>query len=371
MNENNYIVATIPDEPEVKPQYFSGQDEWLTILFIPNWRRATAMTEAQAVKLAQDLEAAFNLRRKKFEAVCLDDLVQGENKMTNTLTPSRVVEIYYDAEFTGLHQNTTPISMGFVAETGETFYAEFTDYEEAQVNSWIQENVLDKRILCHTNGGNGIDLHGFVGSRTFVKEKLESWLLQFDQVQIVSDVPHYDWVLFCQLWGNAFNIPDNVSKTPHDINQDIAGFLGISEAEAFDINREKFCGLVAGEGDKHNALWDAKVIKACRDKMRLPRKVEVSEIKITSYMDEQETNQLIAESRAKAVREEIAEDFVAEKIAPSNEFLVELGFKEAWLDKFSTEANLTYRQYKELKEMVINAMWRGAVATVIETKLVE
>ena len=52
--------------------------------------------------------------------------------------------IYYDAEFTGLHRNTGLISIGLVSYSGSYFYAEFTDYDKSQVTEWIQENVIDK-----------------------------------------------------------------------------------------------------------------------------------------------------------------------------------------------------------------------------------
>jgi hypothetical protein len=37
-------------------------------------------------------------------------------------------KIFFDTEFTGLHQGTTLISIGLISECGKTFYAEFTDY---------------------------------------------------------------------------------------------------------------------------------------------------------------------------------------------------------------------------------------------------
>lgn len=81
MNENNYIVATIPDEPKGEPQYFSGQDEYWVVLFMADWRQATPMTQPQAVQLAHELESVFSLRHKKFEAVCLDELAQGKARL--------------------------------------------------------------------------------------------------------------------------------------------------------------------------------------------------------------------------------------------------------------------------------------------------
>ena len=48
-----------------------------------------------------------------------------------------------DMEFTGLHQHTTLISIGLESDCGKSFYAEFTDYDESQVDEWIQENVIE------------------------------------------------------------------------------------------------------------------------------------------------------------------------------------------------------------------------------------
>ena len=39
------------------------------------------------------------------------------------------MKLYFDTEFTGLHKNTTLISVGLIAEDGQEFYAEFTDYD--------------------------------------------------------------------------------------------------------------------------------------------------------------------------------------------------------------------------------------------------
>lgn len=54
------------------------------------------------------------------------------------------MKVFFDTEFTGLHKNTTLISLGCVDENGRTFYAEFTDYDKSQVDDWINENVIKK-----------------------------------------------------------------------------------------------------------------------------------------------------------------------------------------------------------------------------------
>ena len=56
-------------------------------------------------------------------------------------------KVFFDCEFTGLHQNTTLISIGLIAETGQTFYAELTDYDKSQIDEWLQTNVIDNLAL--------------------------------------------------------------------------------------------------------------------------------------------------------------------------------------------------------------------------------
>ena len=172
------------------------------------------------------------------------------------------MKIFFDTEFTGLQKDTTLISIGCIDENERTFYAELTDYDKKQVNDWIQENVIDNLTL-----GKKPDIkiendnYEIVGNKKAVAKALKEWLEDYDEVQLVSDVCHYDMVLFIDLFGGAFDIPENLNAACHDINQDIAKHLDISEKEAFDYTRE---GLVDEEitGDKHNSLYDAKVIKS-------------------------------------------------------------------------------------------------------------
>ena len=175
------------------------------------------------------------------------------------------MKIFFDTEFTGLHKDTTLISIGLVDENGRSFYAEFTDYDESQCDDWIKENVI--KHLEFDNDKDEItelkicDKWGICGDKEFVKKQLEDWLSEYDTVELVSDVCHYDMVLFIDIFGGAFDIPKNVNPACHDINQDIAEYFNISEIEAFDKSREDIIKSYNIDGDKHNALYDAKVIK--------------------------------------------------------------------------------------------------------------
>jgi len=171
---------------------------------------------------------------------------------------SKATKIFLDTEFTGLHKNTTLISLGLISECGKTFYAEFTDYDKTQVDDWLQTNVFDNLLLQGEGIYVGLDFPDtsmILGDTSHIKNYLIEWLSQFESVQIWSDCLSYDWVLFCDLFGGAMNTPKSVYYIPFDI-------ATVMKIERFDpdVSREEFSGIV---GSKHNALHDAKVIKAC------------------------------------------------------------------------------------------------------------
>ena len=217
------------------------------------------------------------------------------------------MKLFFDTEFTGLRKDTTLISIGIVSEDERKFYAEFTDYDESLCNNWIKRNVIDNLNLHHlpwyskcierneklieqgyvisknphvprenalmeydyfkTDRNSGMIA---VGSRDWICTALNEWMKQFKNIQFVSDVCHYDFVLLIDLitnGGTALDLPLNISAACHDINQDIAQHFGVTDAEAFDMSREQImndlCGSEAtATGDKHNSLYDAEVIRA-------------------------------------------------------------------------------------------------------------
>lgn len=215
-------------------------------------------------------------------------------------------KLFFDTEFTGLHQKTTLISIGIIAESGETFYAEFTDYDKTQVDDWIKDNVIanlqmiDKIKVSNSSwecweSDNGHydnaleftlakkDMKNFkcIGATPMIKNRLEKWLAQFESVQIWSDCLAYDWVLFCQIFGHAFSIPKNIYYIPFDI----CPLLLLEENNA-DISREEYATNTFWQNAdgtktpaffdekankieplKHNALWDAMIIRACYFKL--------------------------------------------------------------------------------------------------------
>lgn len=173
------------------------------------------------------------------------------------------MNLFLDMEFTGLHQKTTLISLALVPDKGKAFYAELTDYDKSQVNEWIQENVIDNLLLYQPASEETDEVILVVGDMKTVREALVTYLEQFEEVEIISDVYAYDWVLFCELFGGAFGIPSMIYYIPFDL----ATAFKVKGIDP-DVNREDFAGIIDSTY-KHNALHDAKVIQACWDKLNI------------------------------------------------------------------------------------------------------
>jgi hypothetical protein len=192
-------------------------------------------------------------------------------------------KIFFDTEFTGLHKHTTLISIGLISDCGQTFYAEFTDYDTKQIDPWLQENVIDKLILDPKEYHDGSHYHfpgeGRVadslirGNKFRIARALNTWLLKNFvkepiKLEFWSDCLSFDWVLFCDLYGSAFDVPDFIYYIPFDI----CTLFKIKNVDP-DINREEFAFSLLNYKDqgilsklKHNAMHDARVIKACYEK---------------------------------------------------------------------------------------------------------
>ncbi|MBP6456649.1 MAG: 3'-5' exoribonuclease [Chitinophagaceae bacterium] len=172
--------------------------------------------------------------------------------------------IFLDTEFTGLHQHTTLISIGLAAESGEEFYAELTDFDTNQLSPWLMDNVIDKLLFTENNQPltSQTEIH-IKGNKKEVATALQNWFAQFDEpkIQIWGDVPHWDWVLFCDLFGGAFSIPPNI----HYICMDLATYI---QAKGLDIEMSRFEYVGLTVDSQHNALADAKAELACYLKLK-------------------------------------------------------------------------------------------------------
>ena len=214
----------------------------------------------------------------------------------------KTTNVFLDTEFTGLHQQTTLISIGLVADTGQTFYAELTDYDVLQIDDWLKLNVIEK--LRFNAPLSGEDEH-YVATRhsdnnppaslynsysielrcnsMLLKHELTSWLEQFERVDIWSDCLAYDWVLFNNIFGTSFDIPTSVNYIPFDICT-LFQIKGIDP----DTNRLVFVGEWIVDDlskNQHNALYDAHIIRRCYDKLMNKSETGLNTFHITFYPD--------------------------------------------------------------------------------------
>jgi hypothetical protein len=148
--------------------------------------------------------------------------------------------------------------------------------ENVIANTWVAINNPITSMGEVVSENRWADVHVF-GSSDYIKPFLEEWLSQFEKIVIWSDCLAYDWVLFNQIWGHAFSIPENV----HYIAMDICTVFEMQGIDP-DISRERFSTDVFSENDeplffdkkgnlletkKHNALWDAFIIRECYNKL--------------------------------------------------------------------------------------------------------
>lgn len=214
------------------------------------------------------------------------------------------MKLYFDTEFTGLKKDTTLVSIGIVDQVERKFYAELSDWDKSYLaDDWFRTNVYSRLLFPNLISNQVMPLEWgdpactyVFGSKDYVGNQLRTWLKPYTHTQMVSDVCHYDMVLLIDLFGGtAFDLPEGMSAVCHDINQDIARFTGKTDAKAFDLSREVFIRHYAPEiyrslnFDKHNALFDAKIISTIDRIISTIRSVpsqNISQNKITKEGEE-------------------------------------------------------------------------------------
>lgn len=145
--------------------------------------------------------------------------------------------IFFDTEFTDLHQDAQLISIGLVSEDGkQTFYAELTDtYQVKDCSDFVKQCVLP--IL---EGGDA------AMTMAEMAERLLLWLSNFNgPVRLVTDSMAWDWRWIQGVFQKASAWPENVDRKPAIIGQDAEMQLAIEHAFGYGLR-------------PHHALDDAK-----------------------------------------------------------------------------------------------------------------
>lgn len=171
-------------------------------------------------------------------------------------------KVFIDSEFTSLTQRAQLISLGLVAESGETFYAEFTDFEEGRASDFVRDHVIpllnfrEKDVQFIRKEKQHWELKG---DREFVTRHLRAYLAQFEKIVCWLDYGAYDWVLFCELFGGSFSLPKGVYYIPLDLSS-----LLHVKGEDPDLDRKAFFTQTLDPEfvpRRHHAMDDALILK--------------------------------------------------------------------------------------------------------------
>ena len=167
--------------------------------------------------------------------------------------------VFLDAEFTGEHVYATPVSFGLVTLDAKELYITLNDYDKDQVTDWLKENVLSK-----------IDAKKSIGKKEAYL-KISLFLKNYslgEKIILVSAGKMMDITLLFQMYHQEYPelkyyhhlhyLPDYLNHAEHiDLNT-MFYLAGIKQP----INRENYAGLGI-KNQKHNALYDAKIVRAC------------------------------------------------------------------------------------------------------------
>lgn len=171
--------------------------------------------------------------------------------------------LFVDAEFTGEHQKTSLVSLALVGMNDESVHVAFNDFDRDQVTPWLEENVLAliDPSTCVSSA------EGF----RRVSEFLDVYS-SGERVSLVSAGKLTDLILLFELWHHAhptrkyfhnlYCLPDSLNHAAHfDLNTmfHLAGVDPGTDRAAF--------AEVDLPGVRHDALWDARIVRACFAKL--------------------------------------------------------------------------------------------------------
>ena len=175
------------------------------------------------------------------------------------------MNLYFDTDFTSLDKYADILSIGIVSDDGKKFYAEFTDYNPEKINYWVGKYILDSFTLDSNNPivVDG-DLTTVKGSKDLISKELSKWLGQYKFCTIWTDCISYNWVLFCDIFDNNFNIPTNIHHLPLDLST-LIYMQGVNDGlKVNEIITKQYALL---DADTSSSLAKAELIKKYHNKL--------------------------------------------------------------------------------------------------------
>jgi len=156
------------------------------------------------------------------------------------------MRFYFDTEFLDDGKSIDLISIGIVNQDGKEYYAVSGEFDESRATDWLRSRVLahiPSRLVRKSRAVIAAEVSDFLHGPG-LWDKAES-------PEIWGWYPAYDWVALCQLYGPMIGRPAHFPKRPLDLRQ--------------ELDRDPAFIRPKQDGTKHNALEDAKWVKACHE----------------------------------------------------------------------------------------------------------
>lgn len=178
------------------------------------------------------------------------------------------MKIYYDTEFKEVgHQAPVElISIGMVAENGDTFYAVNSDMSIAKIKNhhWLRDNVLPylPTVQSATYTGLQWDFNSpELMPRTHIRDGVYRFIVEHasntstdDMVDLWAWYGAYDHVVFAQLWNTMSELPPGIPMYTNDLRQEIARLERLGhKGLRYKLPKDKT--------NEHHALADAQLLK--------------------------------------------------------------------------------------------------------------
>lgn len=183
------------------------------------------------------------------------------------------MKYFVDCEFIEDGRTIDLISIGIVASDGREYYAISTEFNEAKASDWVRKNVLANLPPKYLNLSDPSisprlkEEHKAWRSRQAIKEDLLilfaggipdskaaqrlDWDKAIKGLEIWGEWCSYDWVAFCQIFGEMMDLPQGLPMRCRDIIQYSEDHLGIPS--------DRLPPSLETEGN-HHALLGAKTV---------------------------------------------------------------------------------------------------------------
>lgn len=152
--------------------------------------------------------------------------------------------LFFDCEFTDLSSSASLISAGFITQSGDSFYAELSDYEEASCNDFVKATVLPLLSLP------AISTADFLSALTdWLSSRGEDFLF-------IADSDWDQMILTKTFVSVGMTIPENwrFQKAPDNFASGMQRNLFNDEIAAFFLRHR--------DQKQHHALTDACAIRS-------------------------------------------------------------------------------------------------------------